>query len=202
MDPFERIRELETLLARAKEEIATLGRDCISGLLGRRAFEEHLSGMFKHRRRGSDHRALGIIMVDIDHFKNVNDTHGHRVGDEVIAQVARLIQDCSRSTDIVARYGGEEFVSILVQAGQAGLAIMADRIRRTVEEDRIEGLPRVTVSVGFALQQESDESGWAVVERADKALYRAKHLGRNRVEGEYLTNDEVKMLVEIDQLEG
>jgi two-component system chemotaxis family response regulator WspR len=199
MDPYQRIRELEAALQAAKEEIQQLGRDCVSGLLGRRAFEQHLQGMFQHRRRGTDQN-LGIIMCDIDHFKQVNDTYGHRVGDEVIAQVARIIQACTRTTDIAARYGGEEFVCILVQTSIAGLAVMAERIRRTVEQARVNGLPPVTISVGFALQSETDEDGWALVERADKSLYRAKAQGRNRVEGETLTDYEVKMLTEIERV--
>lgn len=195
--PYETIGRLERELKEAQAQIETLGRDCVSGLLTRGNFEKHLEGMFRQHRRND--RPLGIIMMDIDHFKAVNDAHGHRVGDEVITQVSSAVRGCTRTTDIVARYGGEEFVCVLVQTGIAGLAILSERIRRSVEQLEVPGCPKVTISVGFALQDERDGSGWDVVERADKALYQAKHLGRNRVEHETLSNEEIVLVERIDQ---
>ena len=198
MDPFKRIEELELQLDAAHEEIAKLGVDCVSGLLTRGGFEKHLEGRFRSNRRNES--PMGIIMCDIDLFKEVNDTHGHRVGDDVITRVATTIQACTRTTDIVARYGGEEFVCILVNADHAGLALLSERIRRMIENISVPGLPKVTVSVGFALQNETDASGWDIVERADKALYGAKANGRNRVEHSTLGDSEVKMICEIERV--
>lgn len=196
LDPYAQIQELKEELTEAQHQIVELSRDCVSGLLTRGSFEKHLLGVFEQNRH--DDRPFGIIMVDIDHFKAVNDEHGHRVGDEVIYQVARAIGGCTRTTDIVARYGGEEFVCLLVQTDLAGLAILSERLRQSVEALAIKGCPRVTISVGFALQNEGDPSGWQVVERADAALYRAKDLGRNRVESETLHQPEITLVEQID----
>ena len=197
MDPFKRIQELELLVDAQLEEIAKLGQDCVSGLLTRGGFEKHLMGMFRQNRRHD--RPMGIIMCDIDLFKQVNDTHGHRVGDEVINRVATTIQACTRASDIVARYGGEEFVCILVNTDHAGLALLSERIRRMIEIMQVPDLPDVTLSVGFALQNETDASGWGIVERADKSLYVAKANGRNRVEGDVMGDPEVKLIMEIER---
>ena len=190
------IKELEMELAVARLEIKELAKDAVSGLVGRNAFETHLDGMFSQHRR--DDRPIGILMADIDHFKGVNDGHGHRIGDAVLNRVGLAIKVCTRSSDIVARYGGDELVCILVNTDQAGLAILAERIRLSVEGAEEEGLPKVTISVGFALQNRTDTSGWSIVERADQALYRAKNGGRNRTEGEVLSHAEVQMLEEIE----
>ena len=197
-NPFKEVRELRRKLVAAEAEIAQLARDCVSGLLGRSPFEKRLEGMFGSTRRNDD-QPIAIIMCDIDHFKAVNDTHGHRVGDEVINRVATAIQACTRTTDVVARYGGEEFVCVLVNTDRAGVALLSDRIRSTVERLDEVGLPPVTISVGYALQNTADSSGWDIVKRADKALYRAKNSGRNRVEGEIMGNSEIKLLVRCDR---
>jgi len=121
-------------------------------------------------------------------------------GDEVIAEVAKVVRGCTRTTDIVARYGGEEFVCVLVQTDVVGLSVLGERIRRSVEQLEVPDCPKVTISVGFALQNNSDTSGWDIVERADKALYHAKQKGRNRVESEDLGHDEIALIEEIERL--
>jgi diguanylate cyclase (GGDEF)-like protein len=197
-DPYGTIRELQEKLAEALAEIENLGRDCVSGVATRAVFEKHLEGMFRRNRR--DDSPIGVILCDIDYFKKVNDTLGHRVGDDVIADVAQAIRSCTRTTDIVARYGsGDEFISMVVQADIPGLAVLSERIRKAVEALDADGSPKVTISVGFALQDERDKTGKDVVERADQALYRAKHLGRNRVESEPLGHEEIRMIEEIDK---
>lgn len=187
MDPRYRkyIYELEQKLEAAHREIDKLRHDTVSGLLGRQGFEDSLEALFHLRR--SDDGLLGVIMCDIDDFKSVNDEYGHHVGDDIIGQVAGKIAGCVRTSDVAARYGGEEFVCVVARADVVGLAILAERLRRAVEEMDTPGNPKVTISVGFALQKpEEDRSAWAIVERADAALYRAKQAGRNRVEHEPL----------------
>jgi diguanylate cyclase (GGDEF)-like protein len=196
-DPLLKIQLLQRALEEAHQEIERLGRDCVSGLAVRDTFNRHIEGIFNARR--CQESPIGVLMCDIDLFKQVNDTHGHRVGDEVISQVARCIREATRTTDLVARYGGEEFVVVIANNCKlAGLAILAERIRASVEAMDIEGTPRVTISIGFTTQHSSDKSGWDLVERADKNLYRAKHEGRNRVCHETLEGPELKMIIDIE----
>lgn len=123
---------------------------------------------------------VAACIVDIDHFKRVNDTHGHAGGDRVLAAVAKALAGAVRSEDLVARLGGEEFLVLLPATPPAGAAQVAERLRQSVAA--LEVLPeRVTVSVGVACCRR-DESAGELVERADKALYRAKSAGRDRVE--------------------
>lgn len=124
-------------------------------------------------------------MVDIDHFKNVNDTHGHGVGDAVLAEVAATVRSQTREIDVVARYGGEEITVIAPETTLLEGAALAERIRATVEcllvkHDGAE--VRVTVSIGCAEFSGADSSSEALVQRADAKLYAAKGSGRNRVE--------------------
>jgi diguanylate cyclase len=125
-----------------------------------------------------------LIMFDIDHFKKVNDTHGHPAGDEVIRQTAARLRETMRTTDIAGRYGGEEFAVILVETPVDGARIFAERLRgliadQIVKHDKIE--IRYTISLGVAEMgpQLGDPKQW--IESADHALYEAKHGGRNRV---------------------
>jgi diguanylate cyclase (GGDEF)-like protein len=125
-------------------------------------------------------------MLDIDHFKKINDTHGHLAGDQVLQVIARCLADCVRPMDTVARYGGEEFAVILPSCDIAFGKIVADRIRETIESLRIPLVSRaelqVTVSIGGAFAPEWIRSTTAIwTDRADLQLYRAKSEGRNRV---------------------
>ena len=193
------IFDLQQALQAAHEEIKVLQRDCVSGLAVRATFEKYIEGVFNARR--CHESPIGVIMCDIDHFKEVNDNHGHRAGDEVISQVARCIREATRTTDLVARYGGEEFVVVIANNCKlAGLAVLAERIRSGVEEMDIEGTPRVTISIGFTTQHSEDTSGWDLVERADKNLYRAKETGRNRVCHETLDGPELQMILDIEEI--
>lgn len=196
-DPITKIAILEAALAAAHDEIQMLQRDCVSGLAIRATFEKHIEGVFSQRR--CNERPLGVLMIDIDHFKLVNDNHGHRVGDEMISQVARCVREATRNTDLVARYGGEEFVVVVAEAKLAGLTILAERIRASVEAMDLEGLPAVTVSIGFTTQYVDDTSGWDLVERADKNLYAAKESGRNKVCHETLDGPELKLILKIEE---
>jgi len=198
MDPQSRIAELEGELKIQQDLVESLRHDTVSGLLGRRSFEDVLKALFSPRRADDGH--VGIIMVDIDHFKLVNDEHGHRVGDEVIAQVAKAIKACVRTSDTVARYGGEEYVCVLARASVSGLALLSERIRAAVEKMEHPGCPKVTISVGFSIQHFSDTDPMEIVERADQALYVAKHQGRNQVGHETLGYAELALIEKIDRL--
>ena len=127
---------------------------------------------------------LGLVMIDIDHFKSVNDTHGHPVGDVVLREVARVVASQVRTVDRVARYGGEEFALILVQTDVANAIDVAQRVCRTVAAQPIMAtdtvtLP-VTVSAGIAMLPGDARTEAALTAAADKALYAAKRGGRNR----------------------
>jgi diguanylate cyclase (GGDEF)-like protein len=131
----------------------------------------------------NDGTLFAVLVIDIDHFKYVNDTYGHAAGDDVIRQVASIIQAACRPTDRVARFGGEEFVAILrdvplLQAGE-----VAERVRSAVDSAPVQfgsHTIRVTVSVGAAMVAQSDRDIQDVIQRADQALYEAKAFGRNR----------------------
>jgi len=129
---------------------------------------------------------LSVLVVDIDHFKRVNDTWGHPTGDRVLAEVARVIQSVLRRGDVAGRWGGEEFLVVLGNCAPVSLASIAERLRRAVEALQLtadDGTPiRLTVSIGGASLSGGDETTTALLGRADEALYRAKQAGRNRVD--------------------
>ncbi|WP_051206867.1 GGDEF domain-containing protein [Pseudidiomarina sediminum] len=126
---------------------------------------------------------LVVAMIDIDHFKRVNDTYGHNVGDEVLRELSLLIRRHLKGTDTVARWGGEEFVCLLPETNEPQGLRVADKIRRQVAAHKFEVVGRITISIGVAQYQRDDHNIDAVIERADKALYRAKQTGRNKVLG-------------------
>ena len=156
--------------------------DGLTGLLNRRAFlplAKDAMSYFKRYRR-----SISVLMIDIDHFKRVNDLYGHAAGDVVIRQIGGIISDAIRTTDKVARFGGEEFVVLLRETDAVGAAVIAERIRRTVattvfEPDSSRLL--ATISVGIAEAEHTDEDIDRTIERADRALYDAKSRGRNCV---------------------
>ena len=128
---------------------------------------------------------LSVMMIDVDHFKGINDEHGHGTGDEVLRSVADLLDDALRETDLLARYGGDEFALLLPETPPAGARILAERLRGALEEAGFHASGRgldVTFSCGIAAFDPSDKSVEAVIDRADVALYRAKRAGRNCIE--------------------
>jgi len=164
---------------RAAEAAATT--DALTGLPNRRFFEEYV-GLLGKGRRADD--AVGILMVDVDRFKLLNDRHGHATGDVVLRAVARTIAAAVRDVDLPARYGGEEFVVLLRNPSRPVALEVGERIREAVEglDLRAAGVERVTVSVGAAVGDGGADRVPELVEAADRALYRAKRFGRNRVE--------------------
>jgi len=157
--------------------------DALTGLLNRRRLVERIEeAHLKTRRYGNE---AGIIMVDLDLFKDINDLHGHDAGDEVLRAVAGVFTATLRDCDAAGRVGGEEFILLLPETGLEGTAVLAERLREAIEalEIRIpEGAPlRVTGSFGVSAIQPKDPGHETVMKRADRALYRSKLEGRNRV---------------------
>jgi diguanylate cyclase (GGDEF)-like protein/PAS domain S-box-containing protein len=158
-------------------------RDSLSGCLNRRAFFERYERLFSNAQRNS--AQLTCIMADIDKFKSINDNHGHSVGDQVIKEFARILQDEVRGSDLVARYGGEEFCIVLVGADLGTARRLADRIRIRVDETCGKATAiaaiRVTASFGVSSIKLGATTAALMVDQADQALYVAKQTGRNRV---------------------
>jgi len=186
------LRETLEALSAAKGEVERKNgelqrlatRDSLTGCLNRRAFHDSFERMLLLARAGG--QELGCVMVDIDHFKAVNDTHGHAVGDRVIQEVAKKIQECARVADLVCRYGGEEFCIVMTGIDKQQVFAFAERVRAKVEHDFANGLRevpglRVTVSVGVDSFGGPSLAASMLLDRADQALYRAKRGGRNRV---------------------
>ena len=177
------------LVARVRSHLSRLSalremaiRDGLTRCYNHKYFKMRLEQeMVRARRYGN---ALSLGLLDVDHFKRVNDTHGHPSGDAVLAHLASLLIASVRSSDIVARYGGEEFAFVLVEAGAQEAAIVAERMRARVEAHEFEvagaASLRATASIGLAEAQQQDSPA-ALVQRADAALYQAKAQGRNRV---------------------
>ncbi len=157
--------------------------DGLTGLHNRRWLDELLPRQLNRSVR--EKRPLSVAMLDIDHFKNFNDTYGHQAGDFVLFVVGKVLQASVRPTDLIARYGGEEFTIIMPNTGKAGAVVAADRVREALATTSLvmpdeAALPSVTISVGVAAAAGGADAA-AVLSRADTALYGAKHAGRNRV---------------------
>jgi diguanylate cyclase (GGDEF)-like protein len=167
------------------DRLATLSlTDELTGLSNRRDLTQRAASELASAQRHTD--PLAVLMVDIDHFKQYNDAHGHLRGDEVLRDVARALRGTVRAIDTVARYGGEEFVVMLPRVGKADGALVAEKLRTAVAALALPGselLPhgRVTVSVGVAAFPEDAREVSLLLEAADRALLRAKRAGRNRV---------------------
>jgi diguanylate cyclase len=158
-------------------------RDPLTGLANRRQFELTLASEVDRVARAGE-PAL-VLMIDIDHFKKVNDAHGHPAGDGVLKAVAHVLHDCIRPMDTLARFGGEEFAMILPNCAPSFAQAVAERIRLRVQAQPIAITPgvevRITVSIGGAFAPQWVRSSALLwVERADQQLYRAKSEGRNR----------------------
>jgi len=167
---------------RTLEQIALT--DMLTGLANKRALAEAMRRDFARAERAGT--SIAMVILDLDHFKQVNDTYGHAVGDEVLREVGRVISAGLRSGDISGRFGGEEFVLILPGANVEGGKLVAERLRRSVEGITIQVgsvVLKVTASFGVAAVAGPGTSDLAdaTLKRADEALYRAKHEGRNRV---------------------
>lgn len=173
-------RSFQAMHARLAEQI---GSDPLTGCMNRRSLESKLRADLRHaRRRGS---TVAVAAIDLDHFKEINDSKGHPVGDIVLQQLAGIMKATARDTDCVARFGGDEFVIVLPDTGWQGALTFAERLRRRVDDFTFgpPGTPMsLTISIGVALGRGSDPiSTDMLLKEADNALYKAKTAGRNRV---------------------
>jgi two-component system cell cycle response regulator len=167
-------------LYRKMETMATT--DGLTGLTNHRTFQQRFADLLERAARHG-HR-VALLLCDVDHFKKVNDTYGHPVGDEVLRRVARVLQEVPRKIDIPARYGGEEFAVLLDNVDVAQAKQVAERIRIEISRvvvDSEKGPLSVTESIGIAAFPDDGKDRATLIERADLALYHAKHTGRNRV---------------------
>ncbi|GAA0224828.1 GGDEF domain-containing protein [Cryptosporangium japonicum] len=170
-----------SVLLREQRRIAIT--DTLTGLRTRRFFEENLA--LEAERAARFGAPMGVLLVDVDHFKTVNDRYGHKAGDIVLREVARRLRQCARAGDVVARYGGEEFALLVAPTDRAGAARLGERLRDAIGgesfrlDDRVELL--VTASIGVALLPDHAATPDELTVRADQCLYRAKNAGRNRV---------------------
>jgi diguanylate cyclase (GGDEF)-like protein len=166
--------QYEAMLERAQ-------RDSLTGLANHGHMWSSLEVEFRRAVRHG--RSLGVVMVDVDHFKRFNDRLGHPAGDEALCSVARALEASCRSHDVVARYGGEEFAVILPETPLAGARSFAEKIRRAVEETAFGPArdERLTISAGVAVSSEAVRDPQQLIALADERLYRAKADGRNRV---------------------
>ncbi len=180
------ISNLRARLGGSLKHIAALAtHDGLTGLWNRRQFDQMLEAAVKHAERHGS--ALCVVMVDLDHFKRINDRHGHAIGDEVLKAVAGTLAGSVRAGDEVGRFGGEEFVLLLPAATMAQATSLSNRLRSRLEtlQSLPAGEPPVTGSFGLAAWRAGESAG-DLVRRADQALYRAKASGRNRVEADSL----------------
>jgi two-component system cell cycle response regulator len=178
-----RNKRLSDALQRVRNERDLLRRDVqvdvLTGLLNRRALEASVA------ERSSARERFGVLFMDLDHFKSVNDRYGHEMGDRVLIAVSHVLRTALRPGDLVARYGGEEFVALIAGAGPESARLVAERLRLSVEEmpQLSLGPSCITLSIGAAVfdPERCEEAQVDLFRRADVALYAAKHSGRNRV---------------------
>jgi diguanylate cyclase (GGDEF)-like protein len=166
-------------LRQGREELERLSvTDGLTGLFNRRHLIEHLASEVSRSRR--NHHSFAVLMMDVDHFKTYNDTHGHLAGDEVLVRVSRILKESIRDIDFPTRYGGEEFLVLLPETSIDRAVEVAERIRTRLASETFAG-GRITLSAGVASFPEFGETAEAVIMCADVALYEAKREGRDRV---------------------
>lgn len=172
----------KSILFQATQELAYT--DALTGVFNRRYFDQRFSREILRAKRYS--RSLSVLMIDIDFFKNYNDTYGHLMGDRVLQKVASVLEEKLRRADILCRYGGEEFVVILPEINLENATIVAEKLRKAImanthlDESQMQKT-NLTVSVGVASLPENSNDEEVILGLADKALYNAKESGRNKV---------------------
>jgi len=172
---MERTHELEE---KNKELEILSTTDQLTGIHNRRHAESLLYRQFQHSERYNV--PLSVILVDLDWFKNINDTYGHNEGDCVLVSIARSVQQCIRNTDMAARWGGEEFLILAPETDMETCEALAQRLRKEIADQSFELCPQITASFGITEYRQGDTIN-TLLKRADTALYQAKEQGRNRV---------------------
>lgn len=152
--------------------------DSLTGIYNRRKFSEILE--YEAQRSKRYHQPLALLMIDIDHFKHVNDTYGHQAGDEALIRIADIFKTWLRKSDVYARWGGEEFIVLLTQTNLSEARLVAEKLRQHIAEITVKDKLPVTASFGVSLFDENEDT-LLLVKRADDALYQSKNDGRNRV---------------------
>jgi diguanylate cyclase (GGDEF)-like protein len=182
-DAIKRWRELALSRANQEQLERLVNVDSLTGLLNRRAILKRLDEHIKTTRRYEDN--LSVIMLDIDHFKIINDEYGHITGDDVLEKIGVLLRWGIRDVDTAGRYGGEEFLITLPKADVSSALIVAERIRRSIKETKMKDFTgkafSITVSQGLATYRPGDDMH-SLIRRADNLLYQAKQNGRDRIE--------------------
>lgn len=176
------IQDVTEIVAYEQKLIEMNIKDGLTGVYNRRFFEPRLAEEFQRHRRYF--RSLSLIMLDIDHFKNINDTYGHQAGDSILKNLSRFVEDRIRNVDIFARYGGEEFCILLPETSLDSANVLAENIRRQLEMEVFHFKEidiQITVSQGVATLTKLIESAEQLLKMADDALYEAKKTGRNKV---------------------
>ncbi|MBF0450389.1 MAG: diguanylate cyclase [Candidatus Magnetomorum sp.] len=178
-----RITKLQEELIAAREELRIQAtHDSLTQLFNRSALVDMITREISRSQR--DNSSVGILMIDIDHFKSINDTYGHLVGDQVLIQLAQRMKTCTRQYDAIGRYGGEEFIIILPQCGEQEVLSVAERLRKSICSNAFEttsGPINASISLGatWVTPSEQDCQEEDLIRIADKALYQAKNNGRN-----------------------
>ena len=190
----ERQRLLESYLSGAASALSNLrlldrmkqqaNIDVLTGLYNRRFLEDYARKLFAIARRRD--QPVGLIMMDLDHFKSFNDVYGHEIGDRILRHFAKTVTSSMRETNLAARYGGEEFIVVLPDTNAKSCVLVAERIRKAVmamvvPSNTEKPLPQLTVSMGVAVFPENGQTLEEVIQASDKAMYESKRLGRNRV---------------------
>ena len=166
----------------ANRLIALAATDALTGLMNRRSLDQEITRQLANEKRHGE--CISLMMIDVDHFKQINDQYGHLAGDEVLRRLAHLMQSVVRTNDYIARYGGEEFCILLPGTNEAQALILAERLRRLFNELVIEwegDIVRGSISIGVADTLHDAHEAHSLLSAADLALYMAKHQGRNRV---------------------
>lgn len=163
-----------------QEALKTLATtDSLTGIYNRHKFEILYESQIEKQK--VDNSSLSLLLIDIDHFKRINDNCGHNIGDSILIEFCMLIKSAIRTTDIFARWGGEEFIILLPNTNATNAMIIANKLKNLVSSYSFTQINKVTVSIGISVYDQSDALE-SFIKKADTSLYKAKNLGRNRVE--------------------
>ena len=176
----------EELLSKTTKLEEKASFDFLTKLYNRRKFNSFLEYEISKANRYKDQH-LSLLLVDIDYFKNVNDTYGHLVGDNILQEISKILTICSRDTDIVARWEGEEFVLMLPQTNIEQAFFVGEKLRATIEKHKFDDVKHITCSIGVGKFHQNEDKD-TLFKRVDAALYKAKNSGRNKVEMEHIGN--------------